>query len=64
MSNTRADGWNHLLWFILFPTILAVAPMEFFNLPGLCLRAERIIAHVLFGLSSIIHLHYGISVVS
>lgn len=63
MSNTRAAGWNHLLWIILVPTILSITPLEHLNLPALSVTCERSLVNVAFVLSTIIHLHYGVCVV-
>lgn len=63
MSDTRTDGWNDLLWYILGATILSVTPWHIVKLPGISVAAERFLVMVLTAIATIVHFHYGQGVV-
>lgn len=64
MSDTRADGWNHLLWLILIVTGLSVIPLNYLNLPTLDPYIECVLVYFLSSVATLTHFHYGQGVVS
>lgn len=57
MSDTRADGWNHCIWFCIFVGGLSIVP-------NIDQRIEPMLVYILATITTLIHLHYGYGVVS
>lgn len=64
MSDTRVEGWNHLLWPISAATVVAVLPWNRIGVPTITKETELAIVYALTAVSTVTHVHYSCGVVS
>lgn len=64
MSDTRADGWNHLMCLVIIVAGLSVAPLDKFD-PKLNIQPEieSALVYFLAAVATLTHYHFGYGVV-
>lgn len=65
MSDTRADGWNHLMCLVIIVAGISIAPLDKFD-PNLNIdpNIESVLVYFLAAVATLTHFHFGYGVVS
>lgn len=64
MSDTRTCAWNSLLSLLVIATAICVFPYRHFHWTWFSVQAEQYVIYILTAVCTVLHLHYGASVVS